>query len=74
MILCQGDNSGALTVDAMCQDGAFVADNISFYQDAKLATELTPEADWKRRGLYIGPQVRCVIICDEDIGLTGMTV
>ncbi|KAI0703758.1 regulatory protein suaprga1 [Cytidiella melzeri] len=52
----KGDSNGALTIDAMCQDGAFVADNISFYQDAKLATELTPEADWKRRGLYIGPQ------------------
>ncbi|KAI0090296.1 mitochondrial glycoprotein [Irpex rosettiformis] len=53
----KGESSiGALTVDAMCQDGAFVADNISFYQDGKLATELTPEADWKRRGLYIGPQ------------------
>ena len=54
---CKGANNGALTVDAMCQEGAFVADNISFYSDAKLATELTPEADWKRRGLYIGPQV-----------------
>ncbi|CCO26954.1 Mitochondrial acidic protein mam33 [Rhizoctonia solani AG-1 IB] len=33
-----------------------VVDNISFYKNAKLATELTSEADWKRRGLYIGPQ------------------
>jgi len=47
---------GALTVDAMCQDGAFVVDNISFYQDAAVGTDLTAEADWKRRGLYIGPQ------------------
>ncbi|KAF9809963.1 hypothetical protein IEO21_07193 [Rhodonia placenta] len=47
---------GALTVDAMCQEGAFVVDNISFYTDAKVGTELTAEADWKRRGLYIGPQ------------------
>lgn len=31
-------------------------DNISFYPDAQLGTELTAEADWKRRGLYIGPQ------------------
>ncbi|KAF8343106.1 mitochondrial glycoprotein [Cantharellus anzutake] len=49
-------NSGALSVDAVAGDGAFVVDNIAFYQDAKLATELTAEADWKRRGLYIGPQ------------------
>ncbi|KAI0782033.1 mitochondrial glycoprotein [Abortiporus biennis] len=47
---------GALTVDAMCQDGAFIVDNISFYKDAKVGTELTAEADWNRRGLYIGPQ------------------
>ncbi|KIP06473.1 hypothetical protein PHLGIDRAFT_106952 [Phlebiopsis gigantea 11061_1 CR5-6] len=47
---------GALTIDAMCQDGTFVTDNISFYPDAKVGTELTAEADWKRRGLYIGPQ------------------
>ena len=32
-------------------------ENISFYDDAKLGTDLTAEADWKRRGLYIGPQV-----------------
>ena len=41
----------------MCQEGTFLVDNISFYKDSKLATELTAEADWKRRGLYIGPQV-----------------
>ncbi|KAI0078643.1 mitochondrial glycoprotein [Panus rudis PR-1116 ss-1] len=47
---------GALTIDAMAQDGAFIVDNISFYSDSKVGTELTAEADWKRRGLYIGPQ------------------
>ena len=41
----------------MCQDGTFVTENISFYGDVKIGTELTAEADWKRRGLYIGPQV-----------------
>lgn len=41
----------------MCQDGTFVTDNISFYADAKTGTDLTAEADWKRRGLYIGPMV-----------------
>lgn len=33
-------------------------DNIAFYGNAKTATELTADADWSRRGLYIGPQVR----------------
>lgn len=54
--ITKSDAPGALTVDAMCQDGAFIVDNISFYSDAKVGTELTAEADWKRRGLYIGPQ------------------
>lgn len=48
---------GALSIDAIAQDGAFVVDNISFYKEGNLATDLTAEADWKRRGLYIGPQV-----------------
>ncbi|KAF8474396.1 regulatory protein suaprga1 [Russula ochroleuca] len=47
---------GSLSVDAVCQEGVFVIENLSYYNDAKLATDLTPEADWKRRGLYIGPQ------------------
>jgi len=47
---------GALSIDAVCQEGTFVLENVSFYKDAKLATDLTAESDWKRRGLYIGPQ------------------
>ena len=47
-----------MSIDAVCQEGTFVLENVSFYKDAKLATDLTAEADWKRRGLYIGPQVR----------------
>lgn len=47
-----------MSIDAVCQEGVFVLENVSFYKDAKLATDLTAEADWKRRGLYIGPQVR----------------
>jgi complement component 1 Q subcomponent-binding protein len=47
---------GALNMDALCQEGAFLVDNVSFYPDAAIGTDLTAEADWKRRGLYIGPQ------------------
>ncbi|KAG9127347.1 Mitochondrial acidic protein mam33 [Ceratobasidium sp. 392] len=54
--ISKGSDQGALAIDALAQDGAMVIDNISFYKDAKLATDLSPEADWKRRGLYIGPQ------------------
>ncbi len=38
-----------------CHEGHFAIENISFYDDAKVGTELTAEFDWKRRGLYIGP-------------------
>ncbi|RDB27863.1 Mitochondrial acidic protein mam33 [Hypsizygus marmoreus] len=47
---------GCLNVDMVCQEGHFIVDNISYYKDATLGTDLTAEADWKRRGLYIGPQ------------------
>ena len=52
----QDSAPGALTIDAICQDGSFIVDNLSYYADKTVGTELTAEADWKRRGLYIGPQ------------------
>jgi complement component 1 Q subcomponent-binding protein len=52
----KANGPGALSMDMLAQDGAFVIENISFYDDAKLGTELTADADWNRRGLYIGPQ------------------
>jgi complement component 1 Q subcomponent-binding protein len=52
----QASAPGSLNIDAMCQEGTFIIDNLSFYPSAELGTELTAEADWKRRGLYIGPQ------------------
>jgi len=55
---------GALSIDAVCQEGVFVLENVSFYNETKLATDLTAEADWKRRGLYIGPQFETL-----DLGL-----
>ena len=47
-----------MNIDAVCQEGSFLVENVSFYRDSKVGTELTAEADWKRRGLYIGPTVR----------------
>ncbi len=47
---------GAINVDALCDEGAFLLENISFYNDTEIGTELTAESDWKRRGLYVGPQ------------------
>lgn len=56
MSITKSNGGGALSIDLMAQDGHFILDNISFYDDAKIGTELSAEADWKRRGLYIGPQ------------------
>ena len=39
-------------------------ENITFYRDDALATELTADADWTRRGLYIGPQFETL---DENV-------
>ncbi|KAH8828614.1 mitochondrial glycoprotein [Flagelloscypha sp. PMI_526] len=47
---------GALVLDTVVQEGGFIIENISFYNDAKLGTDVTAEADWQRRGLYIGPE------------------
>jgi len=57
---------GALSLDTLCQDGAFLTENISYYNDSRLGTELTAEADWKRRGLYIGPQFDTLDVTVQD--------
>ena len=53
---------GAMNVDMVCQDGTFSIENLSYYEDTKTGTELTAEADWNRRGLYIGPQVGILLV------------
>lgn len=50
----------------MVEDGNFIVDNISFYENAQTGTELTAEADWKRRGLYIGPQFDTLDVTVQD--------
>ncbi|KAF9459640.1 mitochondrial glycoprotein [Collybia nuda] len=40
----------------VCQNGHFIVENVLFYKDASIGTDSTSEADWKRRGIYIGPQ------------------
>ncbi|BGP24204.1 regulatory protein suaprga1 [Rhodotorula toruloides] len=46
---------GAVTIDAVAQDGMFTINNISFYPDADLALGMSSEDDWRRQGLYMGP-------------------
>lgn len=48
------------------QDGTFVVEHISFYEDGKLGTELTSDADWKRRGLYMGPSFDTLDVALQD--------
>ncbi|KAG6909487.1 hypothetical protein DXG01_017209 [Tephrocybe rancida] len=50
------NGSGCLNVDMICQEGHFVVENVSFYKDAQLGLDLSADADWKRRGTYLGPQ------------------
>jgi complement component 1 Q subcomponent-binding protein len=58
------NGSGALNIDTVCQEGRFIVDNIAYYKDGNIGTELTAEADWKRRGLYLGP-----VFDTLDVGL-----
>lgn len=45
-----------MSFETTISEGVFSVQNITHYKDAALATELSSEADWKRRGLYLGPQ------------------
>jgi len=54
--ITKSSTSGALAVDMMCQEGQFILDNIAYYKDGSLVNHSTAEADWQRRGIYMGPQ------------------
>lgn len=53
----KGAGQGGLTVDAVAEDGLFVIDAVSFYKDEQQALDMSAEGDWKRRALYMGPEV-----------------
>ncbi|KAK9764533.1 Mitochondrial acidic protein mam33 [Basidiobolus ranarum] len=53
--ITKGDNNGCFTIDAIAEDGDFGIESVIFYKDAKLARDRTGEADWNRRGFYVGP-------------------
>ncbi|KAI8056578.1 mitochondrial glycoprotein [Syncephalis plumigaleata] len=48
--------SGVLKFDALCESGEILVSSVIHYNDANTATEDTAEANWKRRGMYVGPQ------------------
>lgn len=49
--------------ESLLADGLFTINNISFYNDADLATGMSSEDDWKRQGLYMGPAVSTEKLC-----------
>ncbi|KAJ7250293.1 mitochondrial glycoprotein [Mycena rebaudengoi] len=54
--ITKSTGKGALDIEMTVQGGQFLVENIAFYRDASEGQDLSVEADWKRRGLYIGPQ------------------
>lgn len=47
---------GAIMMDAFVQDGELSIDNIAYYKDKEMATRIDADADFQRRGFYLGPQ------------------
>ncbi|KAF8173745.1 mitochondrial glycoprotein [Mycena galopus ATCC 62051] len=47
---------GALEIDMTLQSGQFMIESVTHYADAKLGQDVSVESDWKRRGLYVGPE------------------
>ncbi|KAF7316144.1 F-box domain-containing protein [Mycena indigotica] len=56
LTITKSPTSGALEVDMTAQNGQFLVENVTFYPDTKLGQDTSVDADWKRRGLYLGPE------------------
>jgi len=57
-------NQGALQIETVAQDGMILIENVHFHKSAQLATAQTAEADYERRGHYVGPPFGNL---DEDL-------
>ncbi|KAJ7598903.1 mitochondrial glycoprotein [Mycena floridula] len=64
LTMTKNASPAALIADMAVQEGSFIIENISFYNDKKTGTELSAEADYARRGQYLGPQFESL-----DVGL-----
>jgi len=62
----KANGPGSLTVETLCQEGAFMVDSVSFFQDAKIGATQSPDAEWKRRSLYLGPQFDTLDVTVQD--------
>ncbi|KAK6498563.1 hypothetical protein TWF481_011150 [Arthrobotrys musiformis] len=63
-ITIEKSTSGALQVEAVAQDGMIIVENVHYHPSVELATAQTAEADWERRGRYVGPPFGNL---DEDL-------
>ncbi|KAJ6256572.1 hypothetical protein Dda_8436 [Drechslerella dactyloides] len=63
-ITIEKSKSGALQVEAIAQDGMIIVENVHYHPSVELATAQTAEADWERRGRYVGPPFGNL---DEDL-------
>ncbi|KAK6339514.1 hypothetical protein TWF718_008921 [Orbilia javanica] len=63
-ITIEKSTSGALQVEAIAQDGMVIVENVHYHPSVELATAQTAEADWERRGRYVGPPFGNL---DEDL-------
>ena len=63
-ITIEKPGGGALQVETVAQDGMIMIDSVSYYADASLARADSPEKEFARRDMYVGPPFGNL---DEDL-------
>lgn len=63
-IVIEKPNKGALSIEAVAEDGAIVVENMYYYKDAKLAHAADPSASHAAQAFYPGPPFGTL---DEDL-------
>ncbi|KAJ7174372.1 mitochondrial glycoprotein [Mycena filopes] len=58
--------AGALDIDMTVQNGQFLVENVTYYADTKLGQAISVENDWKRRGLYAGPEFTTLDVAVQE--------
>ncbi|KAJ7712028.1 mitochondrial glycoprotein [Mycena metata] len=58
--------NGALEIDMTVQQGQFIVENVTYFADSKIGQDLSPENDWKRRGLYAGPEFSTLDVAVQE--------
>jgi len=63
-VVVEKPGKGALTIEAVAQDGAIVVENLFYYKDAKLAHSASADAAHTAQDVYPGPPFGSL---DEDL-------